>query len=297
MKYCFLSIIFILLLSSGIVNATEFTSASYKVLDPVIDIGAGPRVATTSYALLTAVGQPAIGRSTSATFGLLSGFLYFFEPSAALPLAPPPPSLPPSPGGGPLFPPITYFPPLTPFFPPFIPPVVPLPPPVIPPWCVPGEQGISRADLNCDSRVNLVDFSIFMYYLARPFEISKFVDITKDEAVDLVDLSVMFSEWTEKLVAFVNGDDLEKISKKEEKISGLNNFEEIFAKGKGILERVGEELSKDKYESVAVTGIISGQEPLRASARGAWPAVIFGVLALAAVVILAARLKLKKKIL
>ena len=317
MKYCFLSIIFILLLSVGIVNATEFTSTSYKVLDPVIDVAAGPRAATTSYVLLTAVGQPAIGRSTSATFGLLSGFLYFFEPvvppagptcgdntcngsetcsscSADCGVCVPP-------GGGLLEPPITYFPPLSPFFPPlippFIPPVFPLPLPVIPPGCVPGEKGISRADLNCDGRVNLVDFSVFTYYLPRPIAISQFADISKDETVDLVDLSVMFSEWTEKLVAFANGDDLEKVSKKEEKVSGLDNLKEIFAKGKGILERAGEELSREKYESVAVTGIISGQEPLRASARGVWPAVIFGVLALAAIVILAARLKLKKKIL
>lgn len=295
-------------------GATEYTSSSFKVLDPVVDIAAGPRAATTSYALLTAVGQPAIGRSVSTTFGLLSGFLYFSDPiapsigpvcgdgtcngsetcsgcSADCGVCPSPT------GGGLLEPPITYFPPIIPFppplIPPFIPPIVPLPPPVIPPGCVPGESGISRADLNCDTRVNLTDFSIFMYFLSRPIEFSKLADISKDENVDLVDLSVMFSEWTERAVAFVNGNDVYETGRKDEKTTGLDRLKDIFAKGKGVLESMREGFSEDKYRSVAVAGVGRGQEPLPAASKGYWPLILFGALAMLAVIVLAVRFRLK----
>lgn len=307
MKFNFLLTILFLFLFAWNVKATEFTSTNFKVLDPVIDIGAGPRAATTSFTNLTAIGQPAIGRSNSPTWTLLSGFLYFSEPvptPTPVPTPAPPPPPPPSEGGGPLEPPITYFPPIfppiVPIIPPIaIPPLFPPPfipaPPVIPPGCVPGEGRISRADLNCDGRVNLVDFSVFLYFLPRPVDVSRLADINKDKAVDLVDLSVMFSEWTEHLVAFVNGGDNHEPLKKEEKISGLDKLKEIFAKGKGIFERVGEEISKEKYQSVAVAGVGRGQESLPVSAKGYWPLAVFGVLALAAIIILTVRSRLKFK--
>ncbi len=51
---------------------------------------------------------------------------------------------------------------------------------------------ISRGDLNCDDSINLVDFSILMYYWGSTNQIS---DINEDESVNLVDFSVMMYYW------------------------------------------------------------------------------------------------------
>lgn len=304
MKAILLSI-FIILLLVGFVNATEFTSSSYKVLDPVIDVASGPRAATTSFTLLTAVGQPAIGRSTSDTYNLLSGFLYFFEPASAPPPTPPPPPPPPPFGGGPIFPPITYFPPIIPLFPPIaippiIPPLIPSLPPLIPPFipegCVPGENGIPRADLNCDGNVNLVDFSVFMYFLPRPIEISRLADITKDKIIDLVDLSVMFSEWTERAVSFVNGGDAPGVSDKEERAGGLEKLKDVFAKGKDILERAEDVFSEEKYESIAGGAGVSGRDGVLTTTAGkTWSVWVFLALVIMAILSIVVGYKLKIK--
>lgn len=51
------------------------------------------------------------------------------------------------------------------------------------------------ADLNCDQKVNITDFSILMYYWQKQGSGIK-ADINKDGIVNLVDLSIMFYWWT-----------------------------------------------------------------------------------------------------
>lgn len=71
--------IFILILFfsfSGILSAQEFTSGSFKVLDPVIDLGGGYSQST-DYELQSSLGQISIGPSLSANFGVNSGFQYY----------------------------------------------------------------------------------------------------------------------------------------------------------------------------------------------------------------------------
>jgi len=52
-----------------------------------------------------------------------------------------------------------------------------------------------KADLNCDGRVNLVDFSIAAYWYKRPSP-PKNVDLNGDGKVDLIDFSIMAYYWT-----------------------------------------------------------------------------------------------------
>lgn len=57
-----------------------------------------------------------------------------------------------------------------------------------------------KADLNCDSRVNLIDFSIAAYWYKRPLS-SEFTVIEKerlnsDGKIDLVDFSIMAYYWS-----------------------------------------------------------------------------------------------------
>jgi len=57
-----------------------------------------------------------------------------------------------------------------------------------------------RADLNCDGRVNLVDFSIAAYWVDRPLEaeMTRKEDerLNGDGKIDLVDFSIMAFYWT-----------------------------------------------------------------------------------------------------
>jgi hypothetical protein len=54
-----------------------------------------------------------------------------------------------------------------------------------------------RSDLNCDGRVNLVDFSILLYFWeSREFSRNPRVDIDKNGVVVLRDLSIMLYDWT-----------------------------------------------------------------------------------------------------
>ncbi|MDP3042856.1 MAG: hypothetical protein Q8N21_00410 [bacterium] len=52
-----------------------------------------------------------------------------------------------------------------------------------------------KADLNCDNRINLVDFSIAAYWHKRPSPPAK-VDFNSDGKVDLIDFSIMAYYWT-----------------------------------------------------------------------------------------------------
>jgi hypothetical protein len=52
-----------------------------------------------------------------------------------------------------------------------------------------------RGDLNCDGRVNLIDFSIMIFWYKKPNP-KPLVDLNSDGIVNLVDFSIMASNWT-----------------------------------------------------------------------------------------------------
>lgn len=57
-------------------------------------------------------------------------------------------------------------------------------------------DGKNRADLNCDGKVNLVDFSILLFYWKKPAPFANTrVDLNLDGRVDLVDLSILLFNW------------------------------------------------------------------------------------------------------
>lgn len=59
--------------------ATEYTSSSFKVKDPVISEGGQNNAASSGFKLRGTTGQPVIGESTSASFKVRSGFQYYDE--------------------------------------------------------------------------------------------------------------------------------------------------------------------------------------------------------------------------
>jgi hypothetical protein len=61
---------------------------------------------------------------------------------------------------------------------------------------VPPTGTCGRSDLNCDGRVNLVDFSILLYYWESDFSRNPRADIDNNGAVGLRDLSIMLYDWT-----------------------------------------------------------------------------------------------------
>jgi hypothetical protein len=59
----------------------------------------------------------------------------------------------------------------------------------------PGSCGTLRGDVNCDGRVNLVDFSIMAFWYKKTGVPIK-VDLNNDGTVTLVDFSIMAFNWT-----------------------------------------------------------------------------------------------------
>jgi len=169
------------------VSATEYTSTSFKVVDPVISVGGGLSTSA-SYSLQRSVGQPAIGLSNAASWAVKGGFLYFGEAAAASTPTPTPTPTPTLPlGGGPpgIIPPpssVGGFPPVT------IPSRPPLPAPV-------GKCGM--ADFNCDGKVDIADFSAFLY-LSDFAPQSNPADLNVDGSISLADTSVLFYYWSER---------------------------------------------------------------------------------------------------
>jgi len=60
------------------------------------------------------------------------------------------------------------------------------------------EKVCKKPDLNCDKKVNLIDFSILAYWYKRPLtkEARQKVDLNGDGKVDLIDFSIMAYYWT-----------------------------------------------------------------------------------------------------
>ncbi|MEK7135184.1 MAG: hypothetical protein AAB780_00565, partial [Patescibacteria group bacterium] len=74
-KIVYLLFVFTLIFGARSVYADEYTSAGYKVLDPVMN--AGGYGSSDSYKLFGVMSQISIGTSTSLSFGNNAGFLYF----------------------------------------------------------------------------------------------------------------------------------------------------------------------------------------------------------------------------
>jgi phage host-nuclease inhibitor protein Gam len=53
-----------------------------------------------------------------------------------------------------------------------------------------------RSDLNNDGKVNIVDFSMLLYYWHKKPPVTSKADINKDGIVDIIDLSIMLYDWT-----------------------------------------------------------------------------------------------------
>lgn len=60
----------------------------------------------------------------------------------------------------------------------------------------PGTMVCKGADLNFDGKINLIDFSILLYFWGQSSPSNRCVDINFDNIVDLVDFSIMMYWWT-----------------------------------------------------------------------------------------------------
>ena len=60
----------------------------------------------------------------------------------------------------------------------------------------PGTLVCKGADLNFDGKINLIDFSILLYFWGQSSPSNRCVDINFDNMVDLVDFSIMMYWWT-----------------------------------------------------------------------------------------------------
>ncbi|MCH7883483.1 hypothetical protein IIA95_03670 [Patescibacteria group bacterium] len=180
--------------------AEEFTSTNFIIKDPVIEYGGGESTSA-GFVVNQSIGPAAGGRSSSAGFNLCSGFQCYpavvVEEEEEVPAPPPPP------GDGVL---ITF---LRAFLPPI--PELPLIPEILVP-CLP------ITDLNCDGKINLQDLSIFLFF--EPKSAPNPADFNRDTRVDIRDLSILFSDWTERLLSLGLGEgEPYEIFREREKVS------------------------------------------------------------------------------
>ena len=59
----------------------------------------------------------------------------------------------------------------------------------------PSGERCPRGDMNCDGRVNIVDYSIMKYWYKKPNPPAA-VDLSGDGIVNLKDFSILAAEWT-----------------------------------------------------------------------------------------------------
>lgn len=166
--------------------ATEYTSPSFKILDPVIDTGGTANSESSNFLQLGAQGQVGTGFSTSSSFILKSGFLYFGEEDDGgdgIEEPPPPP-------GGVVLP--FPFSPLPPYY------------DLLTRIFAPKEPRPSCVDLNDDGMVGLADASIMFFnwfgqsdFLAGLVLKNTRPDCNEDNLVDVIDLSIMLFWWDE----------------------------------------------------------------------------------------------------
>ena len=154
--YFFIIIFFI----SGVslVAASDLTSSTFIVRDPVIGTGGG-YAASGSFQMFQSLDPTLIGVNSSTSFLGHYGFLYFSGTSIT-----PTPTPTPSSGGG--VRPINNI-------------------------AVCGKI----ADFNCDGRVDILDLSILLYYVGKSSPVIDPYDLSVDGKIDLKDISVMFYYW------------------------------------------------------------------------------------------------------
>ncbi len=268
-------ILIFLFLFADIVSATDFSSTNFTVRDPVIEIASSTEMSSVSFRLTGSIGQMSIGTSTSVTFEVRSGFLYF--PKVTVPVlsatagdgsvslswtasqgflgwnvsgynvgqatvsggpytytpvgnvlssvrtgltngapyyfivrpedafgnslatssevsgtpaagAAPAPAAPPSGGGGGI---------ILELLKQFGYPALPSPKisDIRTPACP-----YQKTDLNCDGVTDLQDLSIYLYLSSD--KDAAIIDFNSDRAVDIADLSVLFSDWSHNLLTF-----------------------------------------------------------------------------------------------
>lgn len=162
-------IVCIVILISGfiiapfILRATEFSSTNFKVLDPVIQPGAGFSTST-NFQLRNLLGQPAIGISTATSFSVKSGFLYFPE-LTTLVVATSPVVIVAGGGGGIMF-------------------KLPL-----------KIKAIGASDFNFDGKINVIDLSIMLFYYGESGSEIERYDLSGDGTIDFIDFSILFYYW------------------------------------------------------------------------------------------------------
>lgn len=160
------------------VLAADYTSSSFKVIDPVIDAGGLIGATSNSFQESGSLSQISIGTSSSAGFQLKSGFFYFPSVAAAAPAAA-------AAAGGNYS---MYLESLVKLG------ILPLLPTGVKPCDI-------AFDLNCDGSIGLKDFSIFLAVQNRP--VPNPADFNKDNKIDFRDLSILLSGWTGRLLSFV----------------------------------------------------------------------------------------------
>ena len=146
-------------------RADQATSTSFKIETGVIDVG-GSQATSSGFNLRTSLGQPGTGISTSTSFLLRGGFLNFPLIVVVAPVATSAPSgtsnL--SVGGG------------------------------------PGPEEILRAlvkcDLNSDTRCNIIDLSIMLFYYDRTGAAISRYDLNGNGRIDFPDISIIMYYWT-----------------------------------------------------------------------------------------------------
>ena len=90
-----------------------------------------------------------------------------------------------------------------------------------------------KTDLNCDGKINLSDFSIFLYLMPQPE--SAPADFNEDKSVDIKDLSLLFFDWTDKLLAFAGEGRFGEIeSKQQEKPKTIQNYFAVITESLGF---------------------------------------------------------------
>ncbi|GEM_PF-2048561 len=176
---------FYILLATG--SAQEFTSTDFKILNPVILPGGYSTSA--SYRLNGVISQISTGISTSGSFEVKSGFLYYPGPAvaAAGPAAAVATVSGNVGGGGPI---LAIYKKL------FVSKLF---------------KACTGPDLDCDGRVGLEDVSVMLYWWEKPLKKPNFAslfasilglgrpspDLNSDATINLFDLSILMHNWTD----------------------------------------------------------------------------------------------------
>ncbi len=157
--------VFIFTLCASHALASDLTGSSFIIRDPVIGAGGG-YASSGSFSLFQSLDPTLIGVGSSGLFVGHFGFLYF--PPLEDIITPPEGGGGGGGGGG-----------IRVDYPPYI--------------------GSCRiADLNCDGRVDIYDFSILLYYLKNQGSFEAIHDLKPDGKIDLSDISIMFYYWDEE---------------------------------------------------------------------------------------------------